>query len=166
MQRFIQSKLAVPATRAWRRAYFFRHLIEMYLAMQLGMALGPLAFAVALGASVGETRQQHPVAFLFVMAFSMTVPMVAWMLRCGHSWRSAGEMAVVMIAPALPLIGLTAGEVVSGSACAYMTASTIAMIALIVYRRGEYRATAGAHVSAAASGKAQRSALRTEVDRA
>ena len=163
MSRFIHSKLAVPATRAWRRAQFVRHLIEMYLAMQLGMALGPFLFVVALGASVGETRQQHPVAFLFVMALSMTVPMVAWMLHRGHAWRSAGEMAVVMIAPALPLIALTAGEVTTGSACgAYMTASTIAMIALIVYRRDEYRATAEAHVSAAASGKAQRRALRTE----
>lgn len=163
MYRFTHSRLAAQATRMWRRSHLVRHLIEMYLAMQVGMTLGPLVFAAVLGASVGESRQQRPVAFLLVMALSMTVPMVAWMLHRGHSWRRAGEMAVVMIAPALPLIALTAGEVTTGSGCgAYMTVSTIAMIALIVYRRGEYRATAGAHVSAAASGKAQRRSLRTE----
>lgn len=118
----------------------------MYLAMQIGMAIGPLLFAVSLSASVSETRQQHAVAFLLVMAFSMTVPMVAWMLHRGHSWRSASEMTAVMITPALPLIGLQIGHVISVSGgCAYMSASTIAMILLIIYRRSEYRMTAEAH---------------------
>ena len=146
MSQLIHTTLAAQASHAWRRSRFIRHLVEMYLAMQIGMAIGPLLFAVSFGASVSETRQQHPVAFLLVMAFSMTVPMVAWMLHRGHSWRSAREMAAVMIAPALPLIGLQVGHVISGSGCGtYMSASTIAMILLIVYRRSEYRMTAEAH---------------------
>ena len=145
------------------RHHLVRHLVEMFLAMGAGMMLGAGLFAAAVGTSVPEARREYAVAWVLVMAFDMTVPMVAWMLHRGHSWRRAGEMAAVMIAPALPLIALTAGEVTTGSGCgAYMTASTIAMIALIVYRRGEYRATAGAHLSAAASGKAQRRPLRTE----
>lgn len=149
----LTSKLATRATDAWRRSHFVRHLIEMYLAMQIGMALGTLSFAVALGASAGEVRQRHPLAFLLVMALTMTAPMVAWMLHRGHSRRSAGEMAAVMIAPALPLTGLMIGHVITDSACgAYMSASTIAMIALIVHRRSEYRVTAGAHTVAPVPG--------------
>jgi hypothetical protein len=149
----LTSKLPARATDAWRRSHFFRHLVEMYLAMQIGMALGTVSFAVALGASASEARQRHPIAFLLVMALTMTAPMVAWMLHRGHSWRSAGEMAAVMIAPALTLIGLMIGHVITDSACGvYMSASTITMIALIVHRRDEYRVTAEAHMVAPVPG--------------
>ena len=146
MSEFTQKRLSAQVAHGWRRSHFVRHLVEMFLAMQIGMAVGSLLFAFALGPSAGERSEQHAVAFLLVMAFSMTVPMVAWMLHRGHSWRRVGEMAAVMIAPALPLIGFKIGHVISGSGgCAYMSASTIAMILLIVYRRNEYRMTAEAH---------------------
>lgn len=163
MSRFTDSKLAAQAIHAWRRSHILRHLIEMYLAMQIGMAVGSLSFAVALGASTGEARQQHPVAFLLVMALSMTFPMVAWMLHRGHSRRSAAEMAAVMLAPALPFIGLQMSHVISASGCGgYMSVSTIAMVALIVYRRSEYRATAEAHGAKAGSRTAQRHAVHSD----
>ena len=137
--------IARPRT-VWTRSHFARHLVEMFVSMQLGMMAGPFLFALAAGTSVGDLRQQHDVAFALVMAIGMTVPMVAWMLYRGHSARSAGEMAAVMMAPALPLIALKLGHVVDGSVSGpYMCVSTLAMIVLIVYRRREYRTAAAAH---------------------
>lgn len=74
MSQYVESRIATQARDAWRRSHLARHLIEMYLAMQVGMVVGSLLLSVA----VGEARQQHPVASLLVMALSMTVPMVAW----------------------------------------------------------------------------------------
>ena len=133
----------------WRRSHLIRHLIEMYAVMQIGMVLAPLVFAIATDSTVTDAREQHPVAFLIVMGLGMTVPMVAWMLHRGHSWRSAGEMAAVMLAPAVPLIGLQLAGVIGASGCAYMSMSTIAMVALIIHRRAEYRATTAAHAQLA-----------------
>jgi hypothetical protein len=80
------------------------------------------------------------------MAVAMTVPMVAVMLYRGHSLRSAVEMAVAMIAPALPFIGLKLGHVIGGPVAGpYMGASMLAMVALIVYRRREYQRAAAVH---------------------
>ena len=152
MSQYVQSKIAARASDVGRRFPLARHLIEMYLAMQVGMAAGSLSLAVVIGTSVAETRRQHPVAFLLVMALSMTLPMAAWMLHRGHSRRRAGEMAAAMLAPALPLIGLQLSHVITASGCgAYMTLSTIAMITLVVYRRNEYRTAAAAHARAVGS---------------
>jgi hypothetical protein len=55
-------------------------------------------------------------------------------------------MAVAMMAPALPLVALNVGQVITGPVAGpYMSASLVAMIALIVYRRREYRMAAAAH---------------------
>ncbi len=126
------------------RFHFVRHLVEMLLAMMAGMMLGAFLFATALGTSVPEARREHAVAWVLVMALDMTVPMVAVMLYRRHSWRSAGEMAAAMILPALPIVVLQLHHIVSGSAGGlYMNVSMLAMIALIIYRRNEYRMAAG-----------------------
>ena len=132
------------------RFHLVRHLAEMFLAMMAGMMLGAFLLATAIGTSVSEVRREHAVAWVLVMALDMTVPMVAVMLYRGHSWRSAGEMAAAMLVPALPIVALQLGHAVNESAGGlYMDVSTLAMIALIVYRRSEYRAAAGGHASAA-----------------
>jgi hypothetical protein len=126
--------------------HFARHLGEMMIAMWIGMPLGRGLFAVVFGSGSSAAVRQHDVAWTLVMAFAMTVPMVAVMLYRGHSARSAGEMAAVMIAPALPLIGLKLLDVISGPVAGpYMGVSMVAMIALMVYRRREYQRVAGAH---------------------
>ena len=126
--------------------HFTRHLVEMFLAMMAGMMVGAFLLATALGTSVAEARREHAVAWVVVMAFDMTIPMVAVMLYRGHSWRSAGEMAAAMIVPALPIVACLVSEVVSGDVGrAYMPVSMVAMIALIVYRRSEYRTAAARH---------------------
>jgi hypothetical protein len=128
------------------RWHFVRHLVEMMIAMHVGMAVGAVLFAAAVGTGVTAARQGHAVAYVLVMALAMTAPMVAVMLYRGHTRRSALEMAAVMIAPALPLVALKLGHVVTGPISgAYMCTSMLAMIALIVYRRGDYLIAAAAH---------------------
>ena len=124
------------------RFHFARHLVEMFL----GMMVGAFLLATAIGTSVSEARREHAVAWVVVMAFDMTIPMVAVMLYRGHSLRSAGEMAAAMIVPALPIVACQLSHVVSGDVGrAYMPVSMVAMIALIVYRRSEYRTAAARH---------------------
>lgn len=128
--------------------HFARHLVEMFVAMMVGMILGAGLLAAAFGMSVPEVRREHALVWVLVMAFDMTVSMVAVMLYRGHSWRSAGEMAAAMIVPALPIVLLQLSHAISESAGGvYMLTSTIAMIALIAHRRNEYRVVAGAYES-------------------
>jgi hypothetical protein len=128
------------------RLHFARHLVEMTVAMWIGMPLGRVIFAAVYGSASNGAVRQHDIAWTLIMAFAMTVPMVAVMLYRGHSRRSAGEMAAAMIAPALPLVGLKLGYVLSEPVAGpYMGVSMVAMIALIVYRRREYQRAAAAH---------------------
>ncbi len=128
------------------RFQFARHLGEMMVAMWIGMPIGRALFAVVFGSASNAAVRQHDVAWTLLMAFAMTVPMVAVMLYRGHSPRSAGEMAAVMIGPALPFVGLELAHVISGPVAGlYMGVSMVAMIALMVYRRREYRRVSTAH---------------------
>jgi hypothetical protein len=125
------------------RLHFVRHLVEMMVAMWIGMPLGRGLFAAVYGSASNGAVRQHDVAWTLLMAVAMTAPMVAVMLYRGHSRRSAGEMAAAMIAPALPFVALKLGHVISGPVAGpYMGASMIAMVALIVYRRREYQTAA------------------------
>ena len=127
-------------THVGGRFQFARHLGEMMVAMWIGMPLGRGLFAAVFGSASNVAVRQHDVAWTLLMAFAMTGPMVAMMLYRGHSARSAGEMAAVMIGPALPLVGLELARVISGPVAGpYMGVSMVAMIALMVYRRREYR---------------------------
>lgn len=136
------ARTSKPHSGSW--FHFARHLVEMFLAMMAGMMFGAFLLAAAIGTSVSEARREHAVAWVVVMAFDMTVPMVAAMLYRGHSRRSAGEMAAAMLVPALPIVACQLSDVVSGDiGRAYMPVSMVAMIALIVYRRNEYRKAAG-----------------------
>ena len=128
--------------------HLVRHLGEMMVAMWIGMPLGRVLFAAVFGSASNQAVHQHDVAWTLLMAFTMTAPMVAVMLYRGHSARSAGEMAAAMIAPALPFVALKVAHVISGPVAGpYMGVSMVAMIVLIIYRRNEYRAAAGAHGS-------------------
>jgi hypothetical protein len=108
------------------------------------MAVGGVLFRAVLaafGTTITEVRLQEPELAVLVMGFNMTVPMVAWMRHRGHGWRSSAEMAAAMFIPAIPVIALLRSEVigfaaVSGLYCASMLA---AMLALMLYRRSEYR---------------------------
>jgi hypothetical protein len=133
-------------THTGPRLHFARHLVEMMVAMWIGMPLGRVIFAAVYGSGSNAAVRQHDIAWTLIMAFAMTVPMVAVMLYRGHSRRSAGEMAAAMIAPALPLVALKVDDMISGPVAGpYMGASMVAMIALVIYRRREYQRAAAAH---------------------
>jgi hypothetical protein len=90
--------------------------------------------------TLDEGLRRHAVPFTLVMAFSMTVPMVAWMRHRGHAWRICTEMAAAMVLPAVPLIGLRVAHVISGPICgSYCALSVVAMVLIMLYRRSEYR---------------------------
>jgi hypothetical protein len=136
----------IRISHAGPRFHFVRHLVEMMVAMWIGMPLGRGIFAAVYGSASNDAVRQHDIAWTLLMAVAMTVPMVAVMLYRGHSRRSAGEMAAAMIAPALPFVALKVGDVITAPVAGpYMGASMVAMIALIVYRRREYRQAAAVH---------------------
>ena len=101
---------SVIGTRKRTAVYrFARHLVEMIVAMMLGMAaLGALWRALLSGWAVDLSAfsLDHAALVALVMAFDMTVPMVWWMRRRGHDWARAAEMAGAMFVPTLLLIGL------------------------------------------------------------
>jgi hypothetical protein len=84
-------------------AHFLRHLFEMVLAMMLGMFAGGAIFVAASGITAQDAIKGHAIAWVSVMAFSMTAPMVAWMRYRGHAWGICFEMGAVGLAsdPAL-----------------------------------------------------------------
>jgi hypothetical protein len=96
-------------------------------------------FLTVVGMKLDEALRRYPVPFTLVMAFSMTVPMVAWMRHRGHAWRNCSEMAAAMVVPAIPLICLRLAHVITGPVCGLYCASTIlAMVVVMLYRRSEY----------------------------
>jgi hypothetical protein len=124
------------------RFHFPRHLVEMTIPMMVGMIAGAAIFTVAAGMTVDEALRHHAVPFTLVMAFSMTVPMVAWMRYRGHAWRACTEMGAAMIVPAIPLIWLRLAHVISGPICGlYCAASFLAMVLVMLYRRSDRRGT-------------------------
>jgi hypothetical protein len=121
-------------------SHFWRHFVEMLVAMLIGMFVGAAIFLTILGTTWDEALLRYPVQCLLVMAFSMTVPMVAWMRHRGHGWRSSAEMAAAMVVPVIPFICLALLHVVEGAPCGLYCALTVpAMLAVMLYRRSEYR---------------------------
>ena len=128
---------------------FLRHLLEMGLAMMVGMMVSAAIFLSAVGMTAAEAMREHAVLFVVLQALGMTAAMVAWMRHRRHTWRSSSEMAAAMVVPAVPLVCLRLLDVISGPICGlYCLVTFVAMVALMLYRRSYYGATAGAAVSA------------------
>jgi flagellar biosynthetic protein FliP len=131
-----------------------RHLIEMILAMMVGMAifsgvralLDPTGFATAL--------RDHLDARYLAMTGFMALPMVLLMRFRGHSWERTAEMAGAMVVPvaaACLLWRFGLGAVVpwvSGEALGTVShvAMYVGMLLAMLYRFGDY-AHAGPHAS-------------------
>jgi flagellar biosynthetic protein FliP len=122
-----------------RRRTFLRHLVEMVLAMVIGMFVAVGIFVSVVGGPYDEARHEEPTAALLVMAIGMTAPMVAWMRVRRHSWRDSTEMGAAMMFPALPFLVLLWCHVTSVALTGpYMALSTAAMLALMFYRWDVY----------------------------
>jgi hypothetical protein len=136
---------AVPlrATRPGRTRSFLRHLLEMTVAMMVGMVAYGLLIGVGValaGNSPEDARLGQPELFVLGMAFSMSVTMVAWMRHRGHSWRNGLEMSAAMFAPALALIVCYwLHAVSSNSMCPIACAAMIpAMVVAMLFRLDDY----------------------------
>jgi hypothetical protein len=121
---------------------FLRHFGEMVLAMLLGMGVFGVVNSVILipmGFPYLDARF-FPEAYALAMAFSMTVPMMAWMRIRKHAWRLSAEMAGAMIVPTALLIavcsiGLLPHTVVIPGTHILMLP---AMLAVMLYRWRDY----------------------------
>ena len=124
---------------------FMRHYLEMLIAMFLGM--GVLA---GLPAAAGFKVDASELALLW-MAFTMSVPMVAWMRYRGHGWAPAWEMTASMFIPSFAAIALLWMGVAEerGTLMAIQHVGMLpAMLVAMLLRRDEYSGHHG-HVAVA-----------------
>jgi hypothetical protein len=140
----IRGEALLGTDRSPRTRTFLRHLLEMTVAMVLGMVVLGVAFRqlhIALfGTGFDDAWHEHTELAVFAMAFNMTLPMVAWMHHRGHSWQRGGEMATAMFLPAFALLvllwlGALSAHMVLPLQMVLMLPS---MILVMLYRVDEY----------------------------
>jgi hypothetical protein len=129
-------------------ATFIRHYIEMVVVMFAGMLVLGLpgeAALQAIGSGTSELRETVPATVFLGMAFTMTVPMVAWMRYRGHRWQPTLEMAASMVIPTLVAIALLAVGVLGFEALMGLehVAMLLGMLVAMLLRTDEY--TSHAH---------------------
>lgn len=135
-----------PAPHRSARA-FARHLVEMLLAMAIGMtALGLIDGAILRAVGLGSLRDR-PLVDLVLMSLEMTLPMAAWMVVRGHPRRDTIEMSGSMLVPAAVLVALGLLGVLGAmdAEMAYHPIMLVAMVGLMVVRRDVYAAGHHAH---------------------
>jgi hypothetical protein len=122
------------------RWHFFRHYLEMVVAMFVGMAVLGAALRGILAFAGLEYPAEFPELISLEMAFTMSAGMVVWMRHRGHGWASTLEMAGAMFTPAVVLFPLLWLGVISGESL--LTLEHIAMLPLMylvmLRRRSEY----------------------------
>ena len=146
------------STTLWnsRPIHFARHYVEMVVAMFAGMfVLGmPLAAGLGLvGVDVSAWQTDARELMLLGMAFTMSVPMAAWMRYRGHRWAPVWEMTLSMFVPSVAAIGLLwAGTVTdtSGLMVIEHVGMFASMLAVMLLRIDEYAGGHRAHMQAAA----------------
>jgi hypothetical protein len=123
---------------------FLRHLLEMTVAMMLGMGILGMVFRevhlALFGTGFDDAWHSHTGLAVFAMTFNMTLPMVLWMHHRGHSWQRSGEMAAAMFLLALVLLGLFWAGVVSAHVVLPLEMALMipAMIGVMAFRFDEY----------------------------
>ncbi len=136
--------------KVWR---FFLHLLEMLLAMMVGMPiLFMLRNLIPASSSYAEAFGRGTILLDLAMAIFMTVPMVLWMVVRGHGWRHAAEMAFGMNAPVVAIIVLRllgADVYLPWLVWVSHPVMPLGMIFVMLYRRDHYTGKAGhsAHVT-------------------
>ena len=121
--------------------HFVRHYLEMVAAMFLGMAVlsTPAGWVMsAFGTSWGDISTE---LMILVMATTMTVPMVGWMIYRGHGTRANAEMSASMYVPASAAIALLWSGMVTGTGVLMVVehvAMLLSMAGLMLLRPAEY----------------------------
>jgi hypothetical protein len=131
------SRQPEPGGRATSVLHFARHMLEMIIAMVLGMIVLEPVWSFLWPGLSGITT-----AHVLVMATDMSVGMGLWMRIRRHGWPSIVAMSAAMYAPFVVLLPFYWAGLLSGSAL--MTAGHVlmvpAMLAAMLRRRHEYRA--------------------------
>ena len=140
---------ALAAFWSSRAGRFVRHYTEMVVAMFLGMVVLGMPLGALLevaGVNVSGWSTDAPELLLLGMAFTMSVPMVAWMRHRGHGWAPAGEMTLSMFVPSFAAIALLWTGLVTDTG-ALLTFQHVAMLpsmlVAMLLRREEYTQHAG-----------------------
>jgi hypothetical protein len=153
----LEAEAAPVGTEHRHRArHFVLHLVEMIVAMLIGMAALGAVWRVILAAcdvDASDFRARHVAVVALVMAFDMTVPMVWCMRHRGHSWARGGEMAGAMFVPTLLLIGLLQLGAVAGDSLIGLQHALMlpAMLLVMFWRLDEYARPHTRHVGLAHS---------------
>jgi vacuolar-type H+-ATPase subunit I/STV1 len=120
---------------------FLLHLLEMLIAMQVGMGLFHLMLGLIRIYSNSRAFESGTALHAIVMTVFMTIPMAAWMIFRGHGWRHCIEMVVAMVAP-VALIGLLCqigiDEYLPWLAGLSTPLMFLGMILAMLYRRDHY----------------------------
>jgi hypothetical protein len=123
---------------------FWRHVLEMTVAMILGMCILGAAFTgihlALFGEGFDNAWHEHTELAVFGMTFNMTLPMVALMRFRGHDWERCGEMAAAMFGLAFAMLvlfwlGVISDDVVLPLEMALMVP---VMVIVMAYRFDEY----------------------------
>jgi hypothetical protein len=93
--------------KAAKAGYFTQHWLEMCVAMCIGWGVLGLLFGWSVGLiGISNPNIQIPEVATLAAAFSMTLPMAAWMRYRKMEWRPIGEMSAAMFVEAILLIGV------------------------------------------------------------
>jgi hypothetical protein len=128
-------------------ARFGLHYLEMVVAMMVGM---PILFSlrglIPASSSYAAIYVRGTNLYDLARLVFMTVPMVAWMIVRGHSWRHSAEMAFAMSAPMAVVIVV---RLLGGGASqpwliqiGYL-GMFLGMLIAMLYRRDHYTGKAG-----------------------
>jgi hypothetical protein len=94
---------------------------------------------IVLGALGTSWSRLSPAMNVFVMALTMTAPMVAWMRYRGHAWRPNMEMAASMLIPTLAVMCVLWAGLAKGGLMVPEHAGMLAcMLIAMLLRRDEY----------------------------
>ncbi len=113
------------------------HLLQMVIAMQVGMALY-MFFADHLAtASYRAAAAANPLFDFWMMMLSMTVPMLLLMWYHKYDWRYCIGMTIAMLAPVGLLTVLTQVDLMSicGLHCNGQTVMVLGMVSFMLWRR-------------------------------
>lgn len=131
------------AGRGARKTHFWRHFVQMILAMVVGMAVLGVPFRAILGAlgySWDEAVIRFPETVCVVMTFNMAVGMVVWMRFRGHGWRASVEMTAAMYAATAITLAMFWLHIISSDPLIGVMHVLMvpAMLFAMLYRRDEY----------------------------
>jgi hypothetical protein len=125
---------------------FLLHLLEMLIAMQVGMMLFHLMLGLLRIFSISRAFESGTTVHAVTMTVFMAIPMAAWMIFRGHGWRHCIEMVIAMVVP-VALIGLLCQLGIdaylpwlAGLSAPLMF---LGMILAMLYRRDHYTRTKG-----------------------